>query len=62
MNEQNQEIKFTKKNKKTQNREMSFLPFSAEIQDDLWVETDRPSNESNPTQNFVRDLQRNRIP
>lgn len=39
-----------------------WTPFATEIQDDLWVEADGPWYESQPSQKFICDFQRNRIP
>lgn len=39
-----------------------MIPFPTEIQNHLWVETDGPWEESCPSQNLVRDFQRNWIP
>ena len=43
-------------------REWIWGPFPSEIQDDLGVETDRPSSESNPSQHSRQILQGNWIP
>ena len=32
---------------------LGYTPFPAKVQDDLWVETDRPTNECKPTHNIV---------
>ena len=41
---------------------VEVIPFPAEIQDDLWVETHGPWQERSPSQNLVRDFQRNWVP